>query len=81
MICKLLYANPSAGYKELVLVVFRKNCDFYLDYLGFCQHITEQQGFDAISASINEKVGYDVTPFRAAELVMFENGGKDMGGT
>lgn len=51
------------------------NCSYYIDYLRFCKYITKQPDFGGLHTSINEKVGYEVSPFRAVELVMFEGGG------
>jgi hypothetical protein len=46
----------------------------YRAYLETCCGITEHRAFPLVHQSINAKVGYDVTPMRAVELVMYMNG-------
>ena len=48
----------------------------YLAFLKNCKEITLDERFGQIHASMNRKIGYDVTPYRALELVMFMNGCK-----
>lgn len=50
------------------------NCKSYLDYLAFCDYLTKQKEFDSLKKSIENKVGYSMTAFRIAELVMYSNG-------
>lgn len=52
------------------------NCKAYLDYLEFCDYLTKQQEFDSLKKSVENKVGYSMTAFRVAELVMYSNGAK-----
>lgn len=52
------------------------NCNTYLDYLSFCDYLTKQQEFDSLKKNIEKKVGYSMTAFRVAELVMYSNGAK-----
>ena len=49
----------------------------YLDYLEKCREITSDERFTRVHRSINRKLreyGYEVSPFRAVELVMWKNG-------
>ena len=50
------------------------NFNSYLDYLKFCQYITSLNEFSDIHKSVIGKVGYDITTFRAAELIMYSKG-------
>ena len=43
----------------------------YLAYLDLCNEISQNKGFPPIHASMNRKIGYPVTAYRALELVMF----------
>ena len=52
------------------------NCNTYLDYLAFCEYLAKQQGFDSLKKNVEKKVGYSMTAFRVAELVMYSNGSK-----
>ena len=52
------------------------NCNTYLDYLAFCDYLTKQQEFNPLKKSMEKKVGYSMTAFRVAELVMYSNGAK-----
>jgi hypothetical protein len=52
------------------------DCNTYFDYLAFCDYLTRQQGFDSLKISIENKVGYSMTAYRVAELVMYSNGAK-----
>jgi len=63
-VCK--YINGKANQVSNV-----KN---YLAYLDNCGEITLNQRFEQVHASMNKKIGYDVTPYRALELVMFKTG-------
>lgn len=49
------------------------NPDFYVTYLAKCKELTEHQDFKKIHESMNKKIGYDVSAFRAVELIMFKN--------
>lgn len=52
------------------------NCDTYFDYLKFCHYLTQQNEFEVLQKKIEEQVGYSLTPFRIAELIMYSNGQK-----
>lgn len=52
------------------------NCNTYLDYLAFCDYLTKQPEFDSLKKNIENQVGYTMTAFRVAELVMYLNGVK-----
>jgi len=45
----------------------------YLEYLSLLQIMKRKPKFGAFHRSINAKIGYEVTPFRAIEIVMFLN--------
>jgi hypothetical protein len=46
----------------------------YLAFLKNCREITRDGRFEAVHASMNRKIGYTVSPYRALELVMYWNG-------
>jgi hypothetical protein len=48
----------------------------YLAYLTNCQEIMQNKEFPQLHESMNKKIGYCVSPFRAIELVMYMNGGE-----
>ena len=48
--------------------------DNYRTYLKDCQEVIKDFKFAPVHKSINDKIGYQVTPVRAAELVMFMSG-------
>lgn len=50
------------------------SCSSYLDFLDFCHFITNDNDFTPIKSSIENKVGYTMTPIRTAELIMYHNG-------
>lgn len=43
----------------------------YLEYLDMCSLITSDERFNPIHDNINKKMGYEVTSFRAIELIMY----------
>jgi len=49
----------------------------FLDYQAFCKDIVKQPQFGNLQRDIEQKVGYDMSPLRVAELVMYAKGGKD----
>lgn len=49
------------------------NCNSYIDYLKFCDYLTQQPEFKSLQKNIEMKVGYSMTAFRVAELVMYSN--------
>ena len=50
------------------------NCSGYLNYLELCDYLTKQKGYKALHKSIEKKVGYSMTTFRTAELIMYCKG-------
>ncbi|MFT6841502.1 MAG: hypothetical protein ACJASR_000263 [Psychroserpens sp.] len=50
------------------------NCNTYLEYLAFCDYLIKQKEFDSLKKNIENQVGYSMTAFRVAELVMYSNG-------
>lgn len=50
------------------------NCSTYIDYLAFCDYLTKQPEFESLQKIIESKIGYSMTAFRVAELVMYSNG-------
>jgi hypothetical protein len=44
--------------------------------LTFCQELINQEGFSLLKNQIEESVGYLMTPFRIADLIMYSNGGR-----
>lgn len=50
------------------------NCNTYIDYLAFCDYLTKQPEFKSLQKIIETKIGYSMTAFRVAELVMYSNG-------
>jgi hypothetical protein len=45
----------------------------YLDYLGELRRLKNDNRFSAFHNSVNNKIGYPVSAFRAIELIMFLN--------
>ena len=54
------------------------NCNTYLDYLAFCDYLTRHKEFRSLQKSVEDQVGYSMTPLRIAELVMYTNGAKKL---
>jgi hypothetical protein len=52
------------------------NCEAYLAFLTFCDFITQSKEYEKAHNSICNKLGYTMTKFRTAELIMYLNGGK-----
>lgn len=52
------------------------NCETFLSYLTFCDFLTDGVEFEKAHNSICEKLGYSMTKYRTAELIMYINGGK-----
>ncbi len=46
----------------------------YLEYQRNCHRLAANPGFPAIHRSMNTKIGYEVTPLRAIEMIMYLNG-------
>lgn len=51
------------------------NCESYLAYLFFCDYLIKRKEFEEDHSSICKKLGYPMTKFRTAELIMYLNGG------
>lgn len=51
------------------------NCEAYLTFLTFCDILIQRKEYDKAHISICNKIGYSMTKFRTAELVMYRNGG------
>lgn len=49
----------------------------YLTYLGRLRDLSKASRFGAFHASVQKKLGYDVSPLRSLELVMFLAAGAD----
>jgi hypothetical protein len=64
------YLTNNNNYNQI------ENCNNYLDYLTFCQELINQEGFSLLKNQIEESVGYLMTPFRIADLIMYSNGGR-----
>jgi hypothetical protein len=47
----------------------------YLSYLKFCDYLTSHPDFGIVHKAICDLVGYSMTKFRTAELVMYSAGG------
>ncbi len=52
------------------------NCETYLDYLKFCKLLTSEEKYEKEHNEICKKIGYPITKFRSAELIMYLNGAK-----
>ncbi|MFN0278675.1 MAG: hypothetical protein ACKVRN_08740 [Pyrinomonadaceae bacterium] len=63
---KYINGQPAYNYQM-------QNTQNYLGYLANCKEITETNEFKPVHASMNAKLGYAVSPFRAVELIMFMN--------
>jgi len=48
----------------------------YRAYLANCQELMQNKEFPQLHESMNQKIGYSVSPYRAIELVMYMNGGE-----
>lgn len=48
----------------------------YLSYLAFCGHLTSFPEFENIHRIVCREIGYEMTKFRTAELIMYQNGEK-----
>ena len=58
------------------LYPYRQTPANYLKDLTACREVTEHAAFGPVFESITQKLGYNVTKLRAAELVMFMKGGR-----
>lgn len=64
------YLTNNNNYNQI------ENCNNYLDYLTFCQELINYRDFSSLKKQIEESVGYSMTPFRIADLIMYLNGGR-----
>ena len=48
------------------------NIDYYLDYLKFCTYITNKPEIKCIKESVESKLWYPISYFRAVEIIMFK---------
>lgn len=54
------------------------NCKTYLSFLAFCDYLTQRKEYEKVHNSICNKLGYPMTKFRTAEMIMYLNsGGKE----
>lgn len=65
-IYKFIFENEPYNYKVNKIHNYRK-------YLSILEEIKNKPGFPTFHASVNKKLGYEVTPLRAIELIMFLN--------
>ena len=66
-----VYTYVNANYSQLEI----QKPGNYLAFLDNCRGITRDGRFKAVHTSMNQKIGYEVSPLRALELVMYWNGG------
>lgn len=50
------------------------NCESYLTFLTFCNFLIQRKEYDKVHNSICKKIGYSMSKFRTAELIMYRNG-------
>ena len=67
---RYLFLNKEPNYKTI------SNVNIYLSYLEFCKFISNSNEFTNIHKFIKEKLQYDITAYRAIELVMYSRGKK-----
>ena len=53
-----------------------KQIKFLQEYINFCYQITQGLNFNKVHQRFNKMVGYDLTPFRVCEFIMYIKGGK-----
>jgi hypothetical protein len=51
-------------------------CEAFLDYLKFCDLLTQPNEYNQIHSFIEGQVGYPMTKLRTAELIMYSKGAK-----
>lgn len=51
-------------------------CETFLTYLEFCDYLTCFKEFEKVHQIVCDEIGYVMTKFRTAELVMYQNGEK-----
>jgi len=62
------YLTNNNNYNQI------ENCKNYLDYLAFCEELIKIEGFSLLKIRIEEHIGYTMTSFRIADLIMYLNG-------
>lgn len=67
---RYLFLNKEPNYKTI------SNVNIYLSYIEFCKFISNSNEFTTIHKFIKEKLQYDITAYRAIELVMYSRGKK-----
>ena len=67
-----VYTYINGSYSQVQIQKPRN----YLAFLDNCHEITNDGRFEPVHASMNRKIGYEVTPCRALELVMYWNGNR-----
>ncbi len=65
-VCMYVNGNDSQGLIQ--------NPGNYLAFLDNCREIVADGRFGPVHASMNRKIGYEVSPYRALELVMYQKG-------
>lgn len=65
----------SKVYKYITGDVAHQNrigkCESYLAFLEFCKELTQNEMYDNVHKHICDQVGYEMSRFRTAELIMF----------
>jgi len=86
---KLLHFISPSQYPILDSRVFRyltnnnphhyrlNSGELYLEYKKLCDKLTQSPEYASIHKKIVKQVGYQMTPLRTIELIMYSNGGKD----
>jgi hypothetical protein len=64
------YINGKPASQQIAKV------DNYMAYYDNCREIIEEERFKSVHRLMNGKIGYEVTAFRAVELVMFVGAAK-----
>jgi hypothetical protein len=67
-IYSFVFEEPPHNYRVNQLVKYR-------EYMSLLEDTKKTQGFEAFHESVISKVGYDISPLRAIELIMFLNSG------
>lgn len=62
-----VYTYVNGSYSQYLIQMPRN----YLAFLDNCGEIIQDGRFRPVHASMNQKIGYEVSPLRALELVMY----------
>lgn len=65
---RYLTGNPPYDYRI-------NNYEAFLSFLAFCNYLTNLPEYEPIHNSIIKIIGYSMTKFRTAELIMYSTGG------